>query len=56
MNFKLYKCCICGELYDEQYGDPESGLPAGTRYEDIPDNWTCPSCGATKQSLVGIND
>lgn len=45
---KKYQCIVCGWIYDEALGCPEEGLPAGTRWEDIPDDWTCPECGVTK--------
>lgn len=41
-------CRACGLIYDEELGDPDSGLPPGTRFEDIPDDWECPLCGVTK--------
>lgn len=43
-----WKCVVCGYLYDEALGDPEHGLAPGTRWEDVPADWTCPDCGATK--------
>jgi rubredoxin-NAD+ reductase len=46
--YRQYICHACGYLYDEAVGDPDSGLMAGTRYEDIPDDWSCPLCGVTK--------
>ncbi len=49
-----YLCDVCGYIYDEEAGDPEGGLAPGTRFEDIPDDWVCPDCGATKASLVLI--
>lgn len=46
--FKRYLCVVCGFIYDEEIGDPDANLPPGTRFEDIPDDWSCPDCGATK--------
>lgn len=46
--WQQYLCEACGYLYDEALGDPDSGLPPGTRFEDIPDDWVCPLCGVTK--------
>lgn len=46
--WKKYICRACGLIYDEALGDPDSGLIAGTRFEDIPDDWECPLCGVTK--------
>ena len=45
---KKYQCYFCGYIYDEALGIPEEGIAAGTRWEDNPADWTCPSCGATK--------
>ena len=41
-------CRNCGWIYDEAVGDPSSGIRAGTRWDDVPDSWICPECGATK--------
>ncbi|ELS4492830.1 TPA: FAD-dependent oxidoreductase [Klebsiella michiganensis] len=46
--WKQYICRACGLIYDEEFGDEDSGLLPGTRFEDIPDDWECPLCGVTK--------
>lgn len=46
--FRKYKCKTCGHVYDEEKGDPSSGIAPGTRWEDLPDDWECPKCGAAK--------
>ncbi|MFL9710508.1 FAD-dependent oxidoreductase [Methylobacillus sp. Pita1] len=46
--WRQYICLACGFIYDEELGDPDGGLPPGTRFEDIPDDWACPLCGVTK--------
>ena len=46
--YQSYLCDACGYLYNEADGDPDGGLPPGTRYADIPDDWACPLCGVTK--------
>src|SRR3546814_14246968 len=43
-----WECTICGHIYDEELGDPDTGIAPGTRFEDIPDDWVCPECGAGK--------
>lgn len=48
MKFRKYKCVLCDFIYDEEKGDPESGLRPGTKFEDIPSDWSCPECGVTK--------
>lgn len=47
-SFKKYLCTICGFIYDEQEGWPEDGIEPGLRWEDVPDTWVCPDCGASK--------
>ena len=46
--WEIFICKACGLLYDESKGDEDSGLTAGTRFADIPDDWACPLCGVTK--------
>lgn len=46
-----YVCVIDGFIYDEAKGDPDSGLAPGTKFADIPDDWTCPDCGASKEDF-----
>jgi rubredoxin len=48
---KKYMCLICGWIYDEETGAPEEGIAPGTRWEDVPPNWTCPECGARKEDF-----
>lgn len=45
---KTWICLICGVIYNEAQGWPNDGIAAGTRWQDVPDSWTCPDCGATK--------
>ncbi len=45
-------CEVCGLIYDEALGDPDSGLPPGTRFADIPDDWACPICGVGKADFA----
>ena len=47
-DFRKYKCKTCGHIYDEQLGDPKNGVAPGTRWEDVPEDWGCPKCGAVK--------
>jgi rubredoxin len=46
--YKLFICVQCGFEYDEAKGWPEDGIVAGTRWDDIPEDWSCPDCGAAK--------
>lgn len=45
---KKYMCVVCGYVYDEAVGSPEEGIAPGTLWEDVPDSWVCPECGASK--------
>lgn len=49
--FKTWMCLICGWIYEEELGLPDDGIPAGTKWEDVPMNWTCPECGARKEDF-----
>jgi rubredoxin len=49
--FKTWMCLICGWVYDEAAGLPDEGIAPGTRWEDVPMNWTCPECGARKEDF-----
>ena len=43
-----YVCDVCGYIYDPAEGDPDSGIEPGTLFDQIPNDWACPQCGATK--------
>jgi rubredoxin len=49
-------CESCGYIYDPEEGDPDGGIPAGTAFEDIPDTWFCPVCGARKRDFTVYED
>lgn len=51
-----YECTVCGYVYDPAVGDPDSGIPAGTAFEELPDSWVCPLCGAEKANFEPMND
>jgi rubredoxin len=51
---KKYKCSICGYIYDPAVGDPDNGVAAGIAFEDLPDDWVCPECGAPKDDFEPI--
>ena len=54
MPYKRYLCLLCGFIYDEEQGWAEDGIEPGTRWEDVPDDWICPECGATKEDFEMI--
>lgn len=41
-----WECTVCGYIYDPDVGDPENGVEPGTAFEDLPEDWVCPVCGA----------
>lgn len=45
---RKWRCRFCSHVYDEQEGDLDSGVQPGTKWEDLPDDWYCPDCGASK--------
>lgn len=48
---KTYLCTVCGFIYEEEKGWPDDGIPPGTRWEDVPEDWECPQCGASKMDF-----
>jgi len=46
-----YVCSVCGYVYDSEEGDPDNGINPGTPFEDLPDDWTCPDCGVSKDEF-----
>jgi len=46
-----YKCAVCGYIYDPENGDRIGGIPAGTAFEDLPDDWACPLCSSDKSEF-----
>ena len=49
-----YECTVCGWIYDPEKADPENGVEPGTPFEDVPDDWVCPECGAPKSEFEKI--
>lgn len=47
-----YECTLCGYIYDPAEGDADGGISPGTDFKDIPDDWVCPLCGASKSDFV----
>ena len=55
-NMKKYECLMCGYIYDPAVGDPDNGAEAGTAFENLPDDWVCPECGASKDEFEPVED
>jgi rubredoxin len=51
-----WMCESCGFIYDPEEGDPDGGIPPGTAFDDIPETWFCPVCGARKRDFSPYED
>ena len=56
MQMKKYRCVLCGYIYDPAQGDPDNGVEPGTAFEDLPDGWCCPDCGAGVDDFEPVED
>ncbi|NBX92454.1 MAG: rubredoxin [Proteobacteria bacterium] len=56
MPYRKFLCIVCDYIYDEEKGDPDSGLAPGTRWEDIPADWSCPDCGVSKADFEEMKE
>ena len=54
-HMKKYQCQICGYIYDPAEGDPEANIPPNTPFENLPADWVCPICGATKEQFTPVD-
>ena len=52
---KKYQCDLCTYVYDPAKGDPDNGVEPGTAFEDLPDDWVCPDCGAEKTDFSPLD-
>ena len=48
---KKWECNVCGYIYDPEIGDPDNGVDPKTSFENLPADWTCPDCGASKEEF-----
>jgi len=51
-----YRCLLCSYVYDPAVGDPDNGVASGTAFDDIPDTWVCPECGAGKDQFEPVEE
>lgn len=56
MPAQKYRCMVCSHVYDPAEGDPASGVKPGTPFEELPDDWACPECGAQKADFEPLTD
>jgi len=54
VEIERHRCTVCGYIYDSRYGDPDSGVDCGVLFQDLPEDWVCPICGAKKYKFVKI--
>ena len=47
-----YECTVCGYIYNPEAGDPVGGIPPGTQFSDLPDDWVHPECGVGKDQFI----
>lgn len=50
-----WKCTVCGYVYDPEAGDPDGGIAPDTPFEDLPEDWVCPVCGASKEEFEKVS-
>ena len=50
-----YQCTVCGFVYDPAVGDADSGIAPGTAWEDVPEDWACPTCGVDKSMFEPVD-
>lgn len=51
---RKWQCLVCGFIYEEERGLPADGIAAGTSWEDVPEDWSCPDCGVAKSDFEMI--
>jgi rubredoxin len=53
---RKYRCVVCEHVYDPREGDPAAGIRPGTAFEELPEDWMCPECGATKADFEPLDE
>lgn len=54
MDNKNFECELCGYIYNPQIGDPENGIKPVVQFDELPDDWVCPLCGAGKEEFAEV--
>ena len=49
-----WECTVCGYVYNPEIGDPEHGVEPEIPFEELPEDWVCPICGATRNQFVKV--
>lgn len=52
MTFRKWVCQTCGDIFDEELGAPDDAIPPGTSFDDLPEDWVCPTCGSQKGDFI----
>ena len=52
---KTYIYSVCGYIYDPAVGDPDAGIAPGVAFEDLPEDWVCPTCGVGKDQFTELD-
>ena len=56
MGLLKWRCIVCGYIYDPEKGDPEAGIEPRTSFDSVPEEWTCPACGAPKEMFEELDE
>jgi rubredoxin len=56
VSMQKWACTLCDYVYDPEVGDPDGDVPPGTAFEDLPDDWECPTCGAEKDMFEPVEE
>ena len=56
MSLLKWRCIVCGYIYDPEKGDPEAGIEPRTSFDSVPEEWTCPACGAPKEMFEELDE
>jgi rubredoxin len=56
MTMEKHRCLMCGYIYDPAKGDPDSEVEPGTAFDNVPDDWVCPECGASKDDFEVVDE
>jgi rubredoxin len=51
-----WECTVCGYIYDPREGDPDADIQPGTKFQNLPDDWVCPECGADKSMFQKVEN